>query len=279
MSKTLAKIEHDDDVKALVLRIDSPGGSALASDLIWHDLMRIRRKKPIVVSVGEMAASGGYYLASAGSMIFADDASIVGSIGVVYVKLAFPGTLDKIGVHVETIPAKTGDAQAAARAAYASPFSAWDDTTREKVRGSTQAIYDLFLSRIVEGRGGKITLDRLKDSAEGRIFSGRQGKERGLVDEIGGLMAAVAKARELAGLPSDAHVSVFGEKGTFLDQLAGGDDSEAEAESRLRGEVASPLAAALDDAAPEVTSFMGSWLPALRGEHTLAALPYGLLLK
>jgi protease-4 len=280
LSKTLAKVEHDDDVKALVLRIDSPGGSALASDLLWHDLMRIRKTKPIVVSIGEMAASGGYFLASSGSEIFADDASIVGSIGVVLVRLGLEGTAAKIGVHIETIPAKTGDPAAAARAAYGSPFGAWDDQTREKVRGTAQSVYDLFLSRIVEGRAGKITLEKLKDSAEGRIFSGRQGKERGLVDEIGGLMAAVAEARKLAGLPADARVAVFGEKGSIFDTLAGVDDGDAEteasarAEDALRARVASPLADALS---PETRAYVGSFAPVLAGEHTLATMPYALV--
>jgi protease-4 len=240
--------------------------------------MRIRKKKPIVVSVGEMAASGGYFLASSGSEIFADDASIVGSIGVVYLKLAFPGTLEKIGVHVETIPAKTGDAQAAARAAYASPLAAWDDTTREKVRATAQGIYDLFLARIIEGRAGKITLDKLKDSAEGRIFSGRQGRDRGLVDEIGGLMAAVAKARSLAGLPEDARVSVVGQKGSLLDTLAGGDD-ESDTEAALRAAISPRAGDLLADAMPEAVPFVESWTPALHGEHALAALPYAIVLR
>src|SRR6185437_2508037 len=102
LTRVLKHLERDDDVKAVVLRIDSPGGSALASDLLWHGLMRLRAKKPLVVSVGGMAASGGYYLASAGSVVFADPTSIVGSIGVVGGKVAADRALEKIGVHGET---------------------------------------------------------------------------------------------------------------------------------------------------------------------------------
>ena len=107
--RTLARLERDDDVKAVVLRIDSPGGSALASDLLWHELMAIRQKKTLVVSIGEMAASGGYYLASSGAVVFADATSIVGSIGVVGGKISGDRALERIGVHAETFPGKTGD--------------------------------------------------------------------------------------------------------------------------------------------------------------------------
>jgi protease-4 len=126
----LSRLEKDDDVKAVVLRIDSPGGSALASDLLWHALMRLRAAKPLVVSVGEMAASGGYYMASAGSVVFADASSIVGSIGVVGGKVAAGHALERVGVFADTVPAKTGDRRAAARAAYESILSPWDDATR-----------------------------------------------------------------------------------------------------------------------------------------------------
>src|ERR1019366_2968392 len=125
--RTLLRLEHDDDVKAIVLRIDSPGGSALASDLLWHELMAIRHKKTLVVSVGDMAASGGYYLASTGAVIFADATSIVGSIGVVGGKISGGRLLERLGVHAETFPAKTGDPLAAARAASESVLSPWDD--------------------------------------------------------------------------------------------------------------------------------------------------------
>jgi protease-4 len=209
MTRTLQRLERDDDVKAVVLRIDSPGGSALASDLLWHELMRIRARKPLVVSVGGMAASGGYYLASAGSVVFADESSIVGSIGVVGGKVAADRALEKVGIHAETIPAKTGDPGATARAAYESLLTPWDDATRARLLATMTGIYELFLARVAEGRN--IPRERVAESAEGRIFSGRDGKSRGLVDELGGLAMAIARARTLAGLPADARVDVAGE--------------------------------------------------------------------
>ncbi|HEX3345803.1 MAG TPA: S49 family peptidase, partial [Polyangiaceae bacterium] len=215
--RTLTKLEHDDDVKAVVLRIDSPGGSALASDLLWHQLMRVRAKKPLVVSVGGMAASGGYYLASTGAVVYADDTSIVGSIGVVGGKIAAAKALERFGVHAETIAAKPDDPRAAARAAYASLLVPWDDATRERMLSTMTAIYDLFLARVAEGRN--IPIERVAASAEGRIFSGREGKTRGLVDELGGLTDAVARARAMAGLAADARVGVVGESSGLLQAL------------------------------------------------------------
>lgn len=290
LGRVIARLEKDDDVKAVVLRIDSPGGSALASDLLWHALMKLRAKKPLVVSVGDMAASGGYYLASAGHAIYADDTSIVGSIGVVGGKIGFGKALEKIGVHAETFPAKRGDAKAAARAAYLSPLVSWDDPTRARVLETMVGIYELFLSRIIEGRDGKLSLEKLKESAEGRIFSGRDGKGRGLVDEIGGLMVAIARARELAKLPADARVLAVGSSSGLLDALGAGDDAADDADGRaaarqialavesLGARVTSPMAW-IGDAFPELVPFASSFVPLVTGERTLTALPFAVLVR
>jgi protease-4 len=216
--RILTRLEKDEGVKAVVLRIDSPGGSALASDLIWHALMRVRNRKPLVVSVGGMAASGGYYLASSGSVVFADEASILGSIGVVGGKIAAKGALGKIGVHSETIPAKVGDRGAAVRAAYESLLEPWDEPTRARLLETMTGIYQLFLARVAEGRN--LPVQRVAESAEGRIFGGREAKARGLIDEIGGLADAIARARTLAGLPDDARVAVATESSGLLETLA-----------------------------------------------------------
>jgi protease IV len=281
LGRTISRLEKDDDVKAVVLRIDSPGGSALASDLIWHALMRVRAKKPIVVSVGDMAASGGYYLASTGTEIVADSDSIVGSIGVVGGKVGIGGALEKIGVHAETFPAKRGDAKAASRAAYLSLLTAWDDATRDRMLETMTSIYDLFLARVVEGRGGKITLERLKESAEGRIFSGRQGKERGLVDLLGGLDFAIERARVLAKLPADARVGVVGQKGGFLDSLVdgGGDDSEERAQSAVETASTKSLLGAFSAVAPELGAFVGTFEPFIRGEKVVAGVPFSVVVR
>ncbi len=285
LGRQINRLTKDDRVKAVVLRIDSPGGSALASDLLWHDLMRLRAKKPIVVSVGDMAASGGYYLACSGNVIFADAASIVGSIGVVGGKIGVGEALEKIGVHAETFAAKKGDAKSAKRAAYESLVSNWDDDTRVRVLESMTAIYNLFLQRISEGR--KLPVDKIALSAEGRIFSGRQGKERGLVDEIGGLSAAIAKARELAKLPADARVTVVEGKPKFLESLVGGDSDANELTpidpasevSRLQWAPSRSVIELVQQLAPELVPFLASMAPLANHERSIAAMPFGLTIR
>jgi protease-4 len=278
VDRTLRSLEKDDDVKAVVVRIDSPGGSALASDLIWHHLMRIRKKKPLVFSVGDMAASGGMYLASAGDYIYAEPMSIVGSIGVVGGKIGMGDALEKIGVHAETFPANTQKPGAGARAGYESPFIKWDDPTRARVLESMTGVYELFLSRVSEGRstrGRTMTREKVAESAEGKIFSGTEGKKRGLVDEIGGLTAAIAKARELAKLPDSAHVAVIGQKPTFLDALEPGGQGEAHARAVLEP---SPLTM-LERLAPDMVPFVTSMAPLAEGERTVVAVPFALTVK
>jgi protease-4 len=279
MVRTLGRLERDDDVKAVVLRIDSPGGSALASDLLWHELMRIRAKKPLVVSVGSMAASGGYYLASTGAVIFADDTSIVGSIGVVGGKIAADQALERIGVHAETIPAKVGDPRAAARAAYESLLVPWDEATRDRLLATMTGIYELFLARVAEGRN--MPVERVAASAEGRIFSGREGKTRGLVDELGGLTEAIARARTLAGLAADARVSVVGESSGLLDALG-----EEQPQGRAGGIPQRPLAGVgvvaaevIERVGPELVPFVESLAPLGQHERVLCALPFSLTVR
>ncbi len=273
--RTLARLEHDDDVKAVVLRIDSPGGSALASDLLWHELMAIRRSKTLVVSIGDMAASGGYYLASSGAVVFADPTSIVGSIGVVGGKISGDKALERIGVHSETFPGKTGDPDAVARAGAESLLVPWDAATRDRFLQTMTAIYSLFLSRVAEGRN--IPVERVAASAEGRIFGGRDGKERGLVDEIGGLREAIVRARAMAGLPVDARVEAAGEPGGLLRTLT---DDEAGGTSHA-GALAGLLSRAVRSVPElrEVGPFVGSLVPLTAGEQALCALPFALTVR
>jgi protease-4 len=284
LGRILTRLTNDGSTKAVVLRIDSPGGSALASDLLWKKLMKLRAEKPLVVSVGDMAASGGYYLSCAANKIVVEPTSIVGSIGVVGGKLAVGRALDEVGVHAETIAAAP-DPGKAARASYMSAITPWDDPTREKVRASMQAIYDLFVKRIAEGRGA--TVEQIAPSAEGRIFGGVEAKERGLVDEIGGLSEALDLAIKLAGLPKDAPVDVVGHESALfdlLDESDGAAGSEAAAgEAALAGarqaarEAALP--AAFREMLPGASAFVGSLAPLLAGERTLCAMPFGLTVR
>jgi protease-4 len=285
MDRVLQRLTKDDDVRAVVLRIDSPGGSALASDLIWHRLMQLRAKKPLVVSVGDMAASGGYFMACTGNLIFADAGSIVGSIGVVGGKVAVGRALDQLGVHAESFPAAR-QPTAAARATYSSIFDEWDEATRARVLESMTGVYELFLARVAEGR--KTTVDRIAPFAEGRIWSGLQGKDHGLVDEIGGLEAAIAKARELAKLPPDAQVEAVGGPRGVIERLLGASSGQADSEASaggLDGELlreslmVGGAARELSSLAPGVVPFLASLAPLAHGERALAALPYALVVR
>jgi protease-4 len=232
--------------------------------------MRIRAKKPLVVSVGGMAASGGYYLASSGSVVFADEASIVGSIGVVGGKIAADRALARIGVHAETIPAKVGDPKAAARAAMESVLAPWDEATRARLLETMTSIYQLFVARVAEGR--RISAERVAASAEGQIFSGRDALTRGLVDELGGLNEAIARARALAGLPADARFAVLAEPSGILESLA--DDPPPN-----QSGAAALLAQALPDAVRDLQPFVASLTPLAAREATLCALPFALTVR
>jgi protease-4 len=282
LAKVLLRLERSDDVRAVVLRIDSPGGSALASDLLWHRLMRLRAKKPLVVSVGEMAASGGYYLASAGNVIFAEPGSIVGSMGVVGGKLAFGRALAQVGIHAEEFPANS-QPTAGARAALPSMFAEWDDASRARVLESMTGIYDLFLSRVAEGRGSSV--DKIAPSAEGRLFSGVQAKERGLIDALGGLGAAISKARELAKLPADAELETVGAPSGLLSTLGGvafrgqGVDSEAAAAIAVADPTREALRRALGRLAPDVAPFVESLAPLAAGELALTTVPFAIVIR
>jgi protease-4 len=281
LGRTIARLTDDAATKAVVLRIDSPGGSALASDLLWKKLVALRDKKPLVVSVGGMAASGGYYLSSAATKILAEPTSIVGSIGVVGGKLALGDTLEQIGVHVETVAAAPDPAKAA-RATYMSPFSPWDEATKGRVLASMTAVYDLFLARVAEGRG--VPVARVSPSAEGQVFGGAEAKERGLVDELGGLADALQLARELAKLPADAPLEVVGDQAPLLDLLDADPDDDAEsarlaiAERARRAAVeavSEPWRAML----PEIETFVATARPILDGERALVALPFVLSVR
>jgi protease-4 len=179
-----------------------------------------------------------------------------------------------VGIHAETFPAAK-QPTAAARATYPSLFDEWDTPTKARVLESMTGIYDLFLSRVAEGR--KTTVDKIAPYAEGRIWSGTQGKERGLVDEIGGLGAAIAKARELAKLPADAAVEAVGGPSGLIERLVGASAGAEAPRVSLPGEPS--LAREILATVPFVVPFVDSLLPLARGERALTALPYALVVR
>ncbi len=279
LTQLLEELALDDHTKAVVLRIDSPGGSALASDLLWRQLMDLRAQKPLVVSIGSMAASGGYYLAAAGHKIVAERTSIVGSIGVVGGKLSFADSLAEIGVHIEAVPAGEGSAN---RALYGSPLSPWDDQTRAKVRASVQSAYDLFLARITEGRG--LTTEQVAPAAEGRIMGGDDGKSAGLVDQIGGLNDAIALALEQGKLDGATPVQLIRPPSGLASLLgmnaAAGQVMAAEQLEREAARIAAgALTGALQPFFPEINTFRASVSPLLQGETVIAALPFAIAVR
>ncbi len=276
MHKTLERLKNNDAVKAVILRIDSPGGSALASDLIWKDVMALRSRKPVVASVGSMAASGGYYIASATNRIIAPRSSIVGSIGVVGGKFSVNGALERLGVHAITFPASPRP-DAEGRAAYLSLLTPWNDAMKERVRAQIAAVYDLFLKRVSEGR--KKPVELIANSAEGRIWSGVQGLERGLVDEFGGLEASLVAARRLAGLPADAPVSFEGLNESWLELLFHGETPDADqAEARLHSFLLrqSALAQTMPRA---LEPYLNAVNAVANGDNVLALSPYMITLE
>lgn len=205
----LGEAARDPSVKAVVLRIDSPGGSALASDNIWVAVRQLAAVKPVVASLGDFAASGGYYVASAATEVFAAPGTITGSIGVVGGKLVIGEGLSRIGVGVESI-------SSTARARLFSPFSPFDDGEREVVLELMRSAYDLFVDRVAEGRS--LERETVLDAAEGRIWSGLQAREAGLVTTLGSLFEAVERARELGGLPGGP-VEIFPPPKSMMDLI------------------------------------------------------------
>lgn len=272
LGKTITRLTESEDVKAVVLRIDSPGGSALASDLLWHKLMLLREKKPLIVSVGSMAASGGYYLSCAGTRIFAEKSSILGSIGVVGGKFSVGEALSGVGVNVVTIPAAK-DPVKAKRAGYLSPFDRWDEPTRAKVRASMEGIYDTFLDRVAKGR--KIDVATVSQGAEGRIFGGARAIELSLVDEIGGLEEAIQFALVESGLGEEGAVRIRGEA-AGLAELFGGDP---DAGTRAVEQAVDPVAKLTERLPEEARVWVDATSPMASGETTLLVTPFAIAVR
>jgi protease-4 len=217
--EALRKANEDKNVVAIVLRVDSPGGSALASDLIWHETQVI--KKPIVASMGDVAASGGYYISMGAKKIFAAPSTITGSIGVVGGKMALTGLFNKVGITTETI-------ERGKNSGLNSSTGKWTDSQRDVIKKMMEDMYSQFTTKAATGR--HMPVENLRKLAEGRVYSGRQAKENGLIDELGTLHDAVAEAKKLAGLDSstEVRIEVLPEPTNFLESLFGNLDSEKE---------------------------------------------------
>ncbi len=215
MIQAIRQAEKDDTVKAIVLRVDSPGGSALASDLIWNELKL--SKKPIIASMSDVAASGGYYISMAAKKIYADPGTLTGSIGVVGGKLAIGGTFNKLGIKTEII-------SRGANSGILSSEKPFTESERKAMTALMHDVYDQFLDKALEGRkkaGKKMTREELVNLAGGRIWTGRQAKENGLIDELGSLEDAIAAARAMTDLPAnkEPELLILPKSKGFLDSL------------------------------------------------------------
>jgi len=208
--RQMAKLSEDDGVKAVVLRINSPGGSALASDRMWEAARQLAEKKPLIASVGDIAASGGYYIASAADEIFAHPDSIVGSIGVVGGKFNVRDLANDLGIN--TFVLKRGE-----RAAWTTPLRGLTPTEREAFEGLLRDTYDRFIARVAEGR----QMDRKKVlvAAEGRVLTAQDAQPLGLIDEMAGLGEALDKARASGGLDPDSPIEVWPSTKGFIDAI------------------------------------------------------------
>lgn len=189
ISRALKAARKNDKIKAIVLRVNSPGGSALTSDIIWREIELTKKTKPVIVSMGDVAASGGYYIACNADKIFAEPGTITGSIGVFGMLPNFKEIANKYGVKAEQV--KTHE-----NAAGYSPFQEISPKYKETVTEGIEIVYDTFISRVAAGR--KMTKEKVDEIGQGRVWTGTMAKQLGLVDELGGLDAAIAYAAKSA---------------------------------------------------------------------------------
>ncbi len=198
-SATLRKLREDDDIKAVILRINSPGGDAVASDQIWREVNLLREEKPLVVSFSDVAASGGYYIAMAGAPVLAYPGTYTGSIGVFYGKINLRGLYDKIGLKKEVIK----------RGRFADIYSDYrslTDDERAKLRGDIEIFYKGFVDKVAESRERE--WEEIDEVAQGRVWMGSQAEQQGLVDELGGFDRAIELVREAAGIEEDEEIQL-----------------------------------------------------------------------
>ncbi len=213
ISKAIRRARLDEKVKAIVLRVDSPGGSGLASDIIWRETQLARKAgKPVIISMGDMAASGGYYIAMGADMIIAQPSTLTGSIGVFAGKYNLAELYKKVGLTSEHI--KRG-----AMADIFSPGKPLGDSGRAKLGEFVDEFYSTFLRKGAQGRG--TTPELLHRVAQGRVWTGQQAREIGLVDELGSLRTAITVAKEKAGIEGKAELLVLPELPSFIDSLLG----------------------------------------------------------
>jgi len=267
LSKAIDDAREDKSIKAIVIRVDSPGGSGLASDIIWHSVVAAKEKKPVVISMSDVAASGGYYIACGASKIIAQPSTITGSIGVVAGKPVMKGFYDWIGLSNEYIlrgknagmfreTEKFSDAERA-------KFEDWIKTT----------YYNDFVPKVAKGRGKDAAY--IDSIAQGRVWTGSQGQERGLVDEFGGLDRAVEVAKDLAKIPKDkgVHRVILPYPRTFIQALLSeGDETHTQMKQRQA------VLSALPEDAQRAARYL-ALLDRMKDGESMLLMPFDLRIK
>jgi protease-4 len=253
----LRKARGDSSIKAIVLRVDSPGGSAIASDVIWREVVLTKSQKPLVASMSDVAASGGYYVSMPASAIVAEPSTLTGSIGVVLTKFVIDGTLKKLGMNLE------GVSQGRYADLY-SPVRPFSPEERARMAATMQATYDTFVEKAAQGRN--TTPEKIDAVGQGRVWTGRQAKEIGLVDELGGLERAVSLAKQRAKIAQDADVElvIYPPKKTFYDLVSRPFGSSDRAAS---------LGALLGFSNPKMLQALAAPLQVFRRGEPLALMP------
>jgi protease-4 len=253
VAAALRSATSDERVRAVLLRVNSPGGSAVASDTIWREVVRTRAAgKPVVVSMSDVAASGGYYISMAADVIVAQPGTLTGSIGVITGKPVFEEAFGRIGITTDSVSVGRG----ATMFAPTHPFS---EDEWQRINTWLDAIYRDFTEKVASGR--RMTVEQVHEIARGRVWTGADAARNGLVDELGGMSVAAGIARRRAGLPADAPLRAY-PRLTPFDQLRAPDSSESR-----------PAAAAALD-----LRFADAWGPAWRFAAQAGLSPYGPLI-
>lgn len=196
-SRWLRAAVKDKSIEAIIVRVDSPGGSAVGSDIIWHELVKARAEKPVIISMSGLAGSGGYWLSLGGHRIIAQPQTLTGSIGVIAGKFSFAGLMEKLGLTADRLViGKNADAF--------SPYRSFTPEERKILREEIGYIYEQFLERVATARN--LPLEEVERLGRGRVWTGRQARDLKLVDDLGGLFQAMEAARELAGIPPETEL-------------------------------------------------------------------------
>jgi protease-4 len=235
VSKAFRSAAEDKKVRAIVFRIDSPGGSYVASDAIWRETICAKRAgKPVIASMGDVAGSGGYFIAMACDRIIAHPGTMTGSIGVVSGKMVTSGFWNRIGIHWGTLYTNRN-------ADFWSDTRGYSEDQWKLIESRVDEVYEDFVSKAADGRG--MDVESVKRSAKGRIWSGRDAKERGLVDELGGLHEAIRAAKAAAQIPEDEQVAikVFPLRRPIWKRWREGGDSRLDFLAELQGVLESEL--------------------------------------